>query len=111
MFFLGFSLYYFSLSKLSLPLAVTLFFVSPFFVTIFSMLIMKEKVGFRRWLAIVVGFLGVYLVMDPEINNFNIYTLFPVVCAVCYAFTVIIQKKPQIKILYFLKFYIFIFQL
>ena len=97
MFFLGFSLYYFSLSKLSLPLAVTLFFVSPFFVTIFSMLIMKEKVGFRRWLAIVVGFLGVYLVMDPEINNFNIYTLFPVVCAVCYAFTVIIQKKTSDK--------------
>ena len=43
-FFLGFSFYYFSLSKLSLPLAVTLFFVSPFFITIFSMLILKEKI-------------------------------------------------------------------
>ena len=96
-FFLGFSLYYFSLSKLSLPLAVTLFFVSPFFVTIFSMLIMKEKVGLRRWLAISVVFLGVYLVMDPEFNNFNIYTLFPVICAICYAFTVIIQKKTSDK--------------
>jgi len=95
MFFLGFSLYYFSLSKLSLPLAVTLFFVSPFFVTIFSMLIMKEKIGLRRWLAISVGFLGVYLVMDPEFKNFNIYTLFPVICAICYAFTVIIQKKTS----------------
>ena len=96
-FFLGFSLYYFSLSKLSLPLAVTLFFVSPFFVTIFSIFIMKEKVGLRRWLAISVGFLGVYLVMDPEFNNFNVYTLFPVVCAICYAFTVIIQKKTSDK--------------
>lgn len=96
-FFLGFSLYYFSLSKLSLPLAVTLFFVSPFFITIFSMFIMKEKVGLRRWLAISVGFLGVYLVMDPEFNNFNIYTLFPVICAICYAFTVIIQKKTSDK--------------
>ena len=96
-FFLGFSLYYFSLSKISLPLAVTLFFVSPFFVTIFSMFIMKEKVGLRRWLAISVGFLGVYLVMDPDLKNFNIYTLFPVICAICYAFTVIIQKKTSDK--------------
>ena len=41
-FFLGFSLYYFSLSKISLPEAVTLFFVSPFFVTIFSKFIIGE---------------------------------------------------------------------
>ena len=92
-FFLGFSLYYFSLSKLSLPIAVTLFFVSPFFTSIFSILIMKETVGLRRWLAIIIGFFGVYLVMDPDFNNFNIYSIFPVLCAFCYSFTIIIQKK------------------
>ena len=43
-FFLGFSLYYYSLTKLPMAIAVTLFFVSPFFVTIFSMLIIKEKI-------------------------------------------------------------------
>ena len=96
-FFFGFSLYYFSLSKLSLPMAVTLFFVSPFFTSIFSIIIMKEKVGIRRWSAIVVGFVGVYLVMDPDFNNFNIYTLFPVLCAICYSFTIIIQKKTSDK--------------
>ena len=96
-FFLGFSLYYFSLSKLTLPIAVTLFFVSPFFVSIFSMIIIKEKIGIRRWMAILVGFIGVYLVMDPKINNFNIYTLFPLICAVCYSFTVVIQKKTSDK--------------
>ena len=42
-FFLGFSLYYFSLSKISLPEAVTLFFASPFFVTIFSKFIIGEN--------------------------------------------------------------------
>ena len=35
--------------------------------------------------------------MDPQFNNFNIYTLFPVICAICYAFTVIIQKKTSNK--------------
>ena len=96
-FFLGFSLYYYSLTKLSLALAVTLFFVSPFFITIFSMLIIKEKIGWRRWMAIIVGFMGVYLVMNPKFDDFNIYSLFPVICAITYAFTVIIQKKTSDK--------------
>ena len=96
-FFLGFSLYYYSLTKLSLAMAVTLFFVSPFFITIFSMFIIKEVIGYRRWLAILIGFIGVYLVMDPKFENFNIYSLFPVICALCYAFTVVIQKKNSDK--------------
>ena len=96
-FFFGFSLYYYSLTKLSMAMAVTLFFVSPFFITILSMLIIKEKIGFRRWIAILVGFIGVFLVMDPKFENFNIYSLFPIICALCYAFTVIIQKKTSDK--------------
>ena len=47
-FFLGFSLYYFSLSKISLPEAVTLFFVSPFFVTLSSKFIIGERIGIYR---------------------------------------------------------------
>ena len=96
-FFLGFSLYYYSLTKLTLAMAVTLFFVSPFFITILSMLIIKEYIGIRRWAAIMVGFVGVYLVMNPKFHDFNIYSLFPIICALCYAFTVIIQKKTSQK--------------
>ena len=94
-FFLGFSLYYFSLSKISLPQAVTLFFVSPFFVTIASKFIIGEKIGPYRWSAIIIGFLGVYLVLDPNFNDFNIYSLFPIFCAFFYALTVVIQKKTS----------------
>ncbi len=64
---------------------------------------MKEKVGIRRWLAIIVGFAGVYLVMNPDYKNFNIYSIFPVICAVCYSYTIIIQKKHLIRIVFFLK--------
>ena len=96
-FFLGFSLYYFSLSKISLPEAVTLFFVSPFFVTISSKFIIGEKIGLYRWSAILIGFFGVYLVLDPNFNNFNIYSLFPIICAFFYALTVVIQKKTSDK--------------
>ncbi len=96
-FFLGFSLYYFSLSKISLPEAVTLFFISPFFVTISSKFIMGENIGMYRWSAILIGFIGVYLVLDPNFNDFNIYTLFPIFCAFFYAVTVVIQKKTSDK--------------
>ena len=61
------------------------------------MIIIKEYIGFRRWLAIIIGFMGVYLVMDPKLESFNIYSLFPVICAICYAFTVVIQKKTSDK--------------
>ena len=96
-FFLGFSLYYFSLSKISLPEAVTLFFVSPFFVTISSKFIVGENIGIYRWSAILIGFIGVYLVLNPNFDDFNVYSLFPIFCAFFYALTVVIQKKTSDK--------------
>ena len=97
LFFIAFSLYFFSLTKLSLAIAVTLFFVSPFFITILSMIFLNEKIGFRRWAALVIGFIWVFLVMDPKIDNFNIYTTFPIICAFFYALTMIIQKKTAMR--------------
>ena len=97
LFFIAFCLYFFSLTKLSLAIAVTLFFVSPFFITILSMVLLNEKIGLRRWLALIIGFTGVFLVMDPKIDNFNIYTTFPIICAFFYALTMIIQKKTSFE--------------
>ncbi|SVB59894.1 uncharacterized protein METZ01_LOCUS212748, partial [marine metagenome] len=97
LFYSAFILYFFSLTKLSLATAVTLFFVSPFFITILSMIFLNETIGFRRWIALVIGFIGVILVMDPKINNFNIYATFPVICALLYASTMIIQKKTSLE--------------
>ena len=97
LFYTAFILYFFSLTKLSLATATTLFFVSPFFITILSMIFLNETIGFRRWLALIIGFIGVILVMDPKINNFNIYSTFPVICALFYALTMIIQKRTSLE--------------
>ena len=96
-FFISFTLYYFSLSKLSLAKAITLFFVSPFFITILSIFFLKETIGIKRWLALIIGFLGVYLVMEPDFKDFDIYTIFPILCAFGYAATMIIQKITSDK--------------
>ena len=49
-------------------MAVTLFFVSPFFITIFSMLIIKETDWLEKMDSNFSWFIGVYLVMDPKLK-------------------------------------------
>ena len=73
LFFSAFLAFYISLSYLTLAEANTLFFTSPFFITIFSMIFLKEKIGIRRWSAIGLGFLGVIIVMNPRIDNLNLF--------------------------------------
>jgi len=97
LFFSAFLAFYVSLSKLSLAVANTLFFTSPFFITIFSMIFLKERIGIRRWIAIIIGFLGVIIVMNPRVENLNLFHLLPVYCAVCYALSMIIIKKTSDK--------------
>ena len=97
LFFFGFSSFYISLAVMPLATANALFFCSPFIITIFARFILKEDVGFQRWLAVVVGFIGVYIVLDPDFGNFNYFSLLPVLCAFCYASSMIIIKKTSDK--------------
>ena len=91
-FFFGFSFFYVSLTYMSLAMANALFFSSPFFVSILAIIFLKEKVGIRRWMAIFVGFIGVFIVLDPDFNNFNYMKLAPVACALCYSNSITITK-------------------
>ncbi|MBM3627619.1 MAG: DMT family transporter [Alphaproteobacteria bacterium] len=54
-----------ALARLPLATATTLMFVGPFIVTAMSALILREGVGWRRWSAIGVGFLGMLVVVRP----------------------------------------------
>ena len=77
-FFFGFSFFYISLTYMSLAMANALFFSSPFFVSILATIFLKEKVGIRRWSAIFIGFIGVYIVLNPDFNDFDFMKLAPV---------------------------------
>ena len=96
-FFFGFSFFYISLTYMSLAMANALFFSSPFFVSILATIFLKEKVGIRRWSAIFVGFLGVYIVLDPDFNDFDYMKLAPVACALCYSISMTITKITSDK--------------
>tara|TARA_B100000767_G_C19727663_1_gene520219 strand:- start:382 stop:1332 length:951 start_codon:yes stop_codon:yes gene_type:complete len=96
-FFFGFSFFYISLTYMSLAMANALFFSSPFFISILATIFLKEKVGIRRWSAIFVGFLGVYIILNPDFNNFDYMKLAPVACALCYAISMTITKITSEK--------------
>ncbi len=97
LFFIGFSSFYISLSFMTLAMANALFFSSPFFMSIFAKIFLKEDIGVRRWSAIVVGFLGVVIVLNPDFSNFNYFNLLPVLCAFCYAASMTITKITSDK--------------
>jgi len=96
-FFFGFSFFYISLTFMSLAMANALFFSSPFFVSILAIIFLKEKVGIRRWLGIGIGFTGVYIILNPNFEDFNYMKLAPVACALCYAISMIITKFTSDK--------------
>ena len=96
-FFFGFSSFYISLTVLPLGLATALFFVTPFLITIFAHFFLKEEIGPRRWSAVVVGFIGVYITLNPDFSNFNYLSLLPILCAFCYSLSMIIIKKTSDK--------------
>ena len=96
-FFFGFSFFYISLTYMSLAMANALFFSSPFFISILATIFLKEKVGIRRWIAIFAGFFGVYIVLNPDFNDFDYMKLAPVACALCYAISMTITKITSDK--------------
>lgn len=97
LFFCGFSFFYISLTFMTLAMANALFFSSPFFISIFAKIFLKEQIGMRRIGAIIVGFIGVYVVLNPNFDNFKIINLAPVACALCYAASMIILKITSEK--------------
>ena len=97
LFFFGFSSFYVSLTVLPLGTATALFFVTPFLITIFAHFFLKEEIGLRRWSAVIVGFVGVYITLNPDFSNFNYLSLLPILCAFCYSLSMIIIKKTSDK--------------
>ena len=82
---------------MSLAMANALFFSSPFFVSILAILFLNEKVGIRRWLAISGGFIGVFIVLNPDFNEFDYKKLAPIACALFYSISMTITKYTSDK--------------
>lgn len=78
-------IFFTSLKHLDIAEATALVFVAPVFITAISALFLKETVGWRRWLAVLAGFIGVLIVVRPGAGTFQSASVLPVITAVFYA--------------------------
>ncbi len=85
--------FFYAISKIPLAKALTLAFVAPLIVTAFSPLLLGEKVGVRRWTAVIIGFVGSLVVIRPGFLEINIASLAALGTGVMYGFYLIITRK------------------
>ncbi len=71
--------------KIGLIQTASIFAVGPLIVTALSVFILKEVVGWRRWTAITVGFIGILIILRPGINVFDPFSFIALGCAFLYA--------------------------
>lgn len=91
--FLSTIFFFYAISVISLAEALTLAFISPIIATILSFFILKESVGPRRWIAVIMGFIGVLFVIRPGFAEVNMATVGAVCAGICYAFYIISTRK------------------
>ncbi|MBW8791086.1 MAG: DMT family transporter [Rhizobium leguminosarum] len=77
-----------------MPLAdvFAIYFVEPFMLTALSALFLGDKVGWRRWTAIVVGFAGAMIVIQPSYEIFGLKALLPVACAFLFSLYLFLNR-------------------
>ena len=85
--------FFYAISIISLAKALTLAFVAPLIVTAFSPLMLGEKVGFRRWTAVVIGFIGSLVVIRPGFVELNFASFAALGTGILYGFYLIITRK------------------
>jgi len=103
-----------ALRNLPLATVVSISFASPIFTTIFSIFLLKEKVGFYRWLAVFVGFIGIIIISEPGFSSLNIYYIYPIIFCLGLSYVAIAIRKlsstePVWLISFFFSFSILIF--
>jgi drug/metabolite transporter (DMT)-like permease len=86
-------LFFAGLRFLPLADAFAIAFAAPLFITALSVPVLGEHVGLRRWAAVIVGFLGVIIVVQPGTDSFQPAALLPLGAAMSYAVAMLIGRK------------------
>ena len=86
-------LFFYSISVISMAKALTLAFVAPLITTALSPFFLGEKVGFKRWSAVIVGFIGSLIVIRPGFIEFNLASVAALGTGFFYGIYLIITRK------------------
>ncbi|MCP3908876.1 MAG: DMT family transporter [Oceanicoccus sp.] len=84
--------YYVALPKVPLSIAAAALYLSPLFITLFASIFIGDKIGVNGWIAVVLSFIGILLVLKPQSEEFSVYAMLPLISAVCYALAMIMTR-------------------
>jgi len=86
-------LFFYSISIISMAKALTLAFVAPLITTALSPIFLGEKVGVRRWSAVIIGFVGSLVVIQPGFIEFNLASISALGTGFFYGIYLVITRK------------------
>jgi len=89
--------FFIGIAKLPFAMVYVLLSLAPVILTIFGALVLKEKVRWRRWMAVIIGFIGVIVVINPSKLEFGFYFIFPLLSALFLSLRDIYTKKIKSK--------------
>jgi drug/metabolite transporter (DMT)-like permease len=81
--------FYLAITKMELATASTLTFIGPVLITLLAIPILGHRVGLWRWLAVLIGFAGVLMIMAPGRELFTPYSLLPLCAALGYSLSTV----------------------
>jgi drug/metabolite transporter (DMT)-like permease len=84
----AFGLHYMGIAELH-----SIFACFPLIITALSVPLLAEQVGWRRWIAVIIGFIGTLIIVQPGSAAFSPYALIPIVCALLYAIYNLLTRK------------------
>lgn len=89
----AYTTYFMALPALPMAEAIALFFTVPIIITLLSGPILGERVGLKSWLAVITGFAGVLIILQPGSALFEPAAMFSLIAAVCYALSMLIARR------------------
>ena len=91
--FISYMAFYLALAAVPLTTAVALFFTAPLMITALSIPMLGEKVGWRRWLGVLIGFSGVLVILRPGLASIEPAALLAIVSALAYSLAQLLGRR------------------
>lgn len=90
---IGFTLFYAAFPFMGLAEVTTIFFSAPLMTAALAALVLRETIGMHRIIALIVGFAGVVIAINPTGDSFSWVAILPLICALTYAISQIIARQ------------------
>jgi drug/metabolite transporter (DMT)-like permease len=86
-------LFYWAVSVLPLADAMTYYLAGPIYVTVMAAIFLGEPVRWRRWIAVMVGFAGVVVALQPSAASFGWYAMLALAGSIMYSVFVVMTRS------------------